>query len=243
MERNMKTLQQRIMNSTLSPGGNLVGRLGNTWLRVNLSFPQKYIVFVQRAYMKWRIRSQILRKKQKTFLRRNMQVTARLEKQVILYWEERRKTPHTTVLFTRFHLASWSICNKWLAPKYIAQDALSPLTVCALLQRVTDFNSRLLETDCQIRFSENAYRDLLQQKSFFGSWGIIVWKKNKCQNKSPRKESTSVLTGSPPRQCSVSSADLQILEYFSSSETMNRFGNVGWSSVHMSTTRWNLSII
>ena len=26
--------------------------------------------------MKWRIRSQILRKKQKTFLRRNMQVTA-----------------------------------------------------------------------------------------------------------------------------------------------------------------------
>ena len=41
--------------------------------------------------MKWRIRSQILRKKLKTFLRRNMQVTAHLEKQVIPYWEERRK--------------------------------------------------------------------------------------------------------------------------------------------------------
>lgn len=87
--------------------------------------------------MKWRIRSQILRKKQKTFLRRNMQVTAHLEKQVILYWEERRKTPHTTVLFTRFHLASWNISNKWLVPKYIAQDALSLLTVYELLQRVT----------------------------------------------------------------------------------------------------------
>lgn len=53
--------------------------------------------------MKWRIRSQILRKKQKTFFRRNMQVTVHLEKQVILYWEERRKTPHTAVLFTQFY--------------------------------------------------------------------------------------------------------------------------------------------
>ena len=55
----------------------------------------------------------------------------------MLYWEERRKTTYTTVLPTRFYLASWNISKKWLVPKYIAQVALSPLTVCELLQRVT----------------------------------------------------------------------------------------------------------
>lgn len=55
-----------------------------------------------------------------------MQVTAHLEKQVILYWEERRKTPHTAVLFTQFYLASWSISNKWLVPKYIARMPCHP---------------------------------------------------------------------------------------------------------------------
>lgn len=104
-----------------------------------------------------------------------------------------------------------------------------------------DFNSRLLETDCQIRFSENAYRDLLQQKSFFGSWGIIVWKKNKCQNKSPRKESTSVLTLIPLANVLY---PMQTCKYLSISHRLKPWtesGNVGWGLVHISTTQWNLS--
>ena len=190
--------------------------------------------------MKWRIRSQILRKKQKMFLRRNMQVTAHLEKQAILYWEERRKTPHTTVLFTWFHWASWNSLTNGELPNTLHRMPCHPWQSMSYYKE-EQLQLKATRSDCQIRFSENAYRDVLQQKSFFGSWGIIVWKQNKCQNKSPRKESTSVLTLSslanvlcPPQTC-------KYLSIFHHLKPWTESGNVGWSLVHISTKRWNSS--
>lgn len=83
-------------------GGNLVGRLGDTWLRINLSLLWIYTVFVQRGWMKWRIRSQIHRKKQGTFFSEEICKLLHIWKTVILYGEERENWDvhtHTSFIY------------------------------------------------------------------------------------------------------------------------------------------------